>query len=275
MPTFSISNMGAVASLQEFVQGLNNYRSTIDNDKLWYRGHSKKEYKLLPTIGRPFEYAGYSKTFTPHDENRLLHRFRRRAFPILNRMIPAGEALFLARHHSLPTRLLDWSANPLYALYFACIDHNVADAAVWCFRRIRNTEGIDAFELGHAQNEDHLLSRYPGDSNLPEFGLPTNSAIKVVDPFYNDARILAQDGAFTFHANPWTPMEDFAGAEFDYRLLDIAELCLWTVPARSKGPIIRELSGLGVTHRTVFPDLDGIAKSIWETEVLWRGEKVE
>ena len=32
---------------------------------------------------------------------------------------------------------------------------------------------------------------------------------------------------------------------------------------------LRELSGLGITRRTAFPDLDGVARSLWETQVLW------
>jgi hypothetical protein len=51
--------------------------------------------------------------------------------------------------------------------------------------------------------------------------------------------------------------------------LDIERLYWWCVLMQNKIPIIRELSGLGITHRTVYPDLDGIAKILWETEVLW------
>jgi hypothetical protein len=37
--------------------------------------------------------------------------------------------------------------------------------------------------------------------------------------------------------------------------------------------IIEELSGLGITERTVYPNLDGLAKSLWETEVLWGADQ--
>jgi hypothetical protein len=65
-----------------------------------------------------------------------------------------------------------------------------------------------------------------------------------------------------------------AGREFEIEDIDIENLYQWKVPADHKSNIIRELSGLGVSHRSAFPDLDGIAKSIWETEVLWNGDPV-
>jgi hypothetical protein len=43
----------------------------------------------------------------------------------------------------------------------------------------------------------------------------------------------------------------------------------WEIPSGAKIEILQQLSKLGITHRTAFPDLDGIARSLWETQVLW------
>jgi hypothetical protein len=43
------------------------------------------------------------------------------------------------------------------------------------------------------------------------------------------------------------------------------------VPAEKKTLLVEQLSELGLTQRSMFPDLDGVARSLWETEVLWNG----
>jgi hypothetical protein len=94
--------------------------------------------------------------------------------------------------------------------------------------------------------------------------------LKIIYPFYNSPRVVAQDGAFTVHSDPWTPIEDYADMDFDCTSLDLEAFYFWCIPADDKVRIIKELSSLGITERTVFPDLDGLAKSLWETEVLWK-----
>jgi hypothetical protein len=93
--------------------------------------------------------------------------------------------------------------------------------------------------------------------------------VKLVHPFYNSPRLLAQDGAFTWHSDPWTPLEDYVGQTFKPEHLDIQQLFQWIIPSGEKEGILEDLSGLGITHRSVYPNLDGIAESLWETEVLW------
>ena len=121
--SFDFTDRGLIETVHALVREVSAFRKETDKHKLWFQSHSKSDYKLVPTIGRLACYGGLAKTFNLSTERELLHRFRRRAFPYDGRVKQAGYALFLARYHGLPTRVLDWTANLLYALYFACMEH--------------------------------------------------------------------------------------------------------------------------------------------------------
>jgi hypothetical protein len=178
-------------------------------------------------------------------------------------MVTPGEALFLARHHKLPTRLLDWTANALCALYFACVGNPTRPAKVWAMHRPQvGGNDIDPFEFA-AQKDEQTLFNFLG----PQY----HNYLKIIYPFYNSPRLVAQDGAFTVHSDPWKSIESYKDENFDCTNLHLEALYFWIIPAVDKLGIIEELSGLGINERSVYPDLDGLAKSLWETEVLWNG----
>src|SRR5439155_16570701 len=109
----------------------------------WYRGQSMESYSLTPSVGRDLEYAGRKVRLGREREQQLLHRFRRRAYPHAERVMTAGEAIFVARHHGLPTRLLDWTANALYALYFASVADQEHDGKLWAMLPRSDTADLD------------------------------------------------------------------------------------------------------------------------------------
>lgn len=259
--TFAVQDKDPADSVCGFVSQLLDYRQSVSKRKIWYRGQSRASDGLLSSIGRKHEYSGKMLGFDRDMEQQLLHRFRRRAYPHVGRSLTAGEALFLARHHRLPTRLLDWSANALVGLYFACIQEADVDGMLWGAVRREDSEDLNAFDLAERKGEPELF-------RLLEARKPS---IKLLHPFYNSPRILAQDGAFTVQNDPWRTLESYAGEPFNQINLDIDRLLRWRIPSTAKTRIIEELSGLGFTHRIVYPDLDGIAQSLWETEVLYRG----
>jgi hypothetical protein len=260
----TIESRGVIKKTAEFVSDISTLHELKPKLKFWYRGLSDCHHALIPSIGRELEYAGRRKTLSPDDKIGLLHRFRRRAYQHLGRTVTAGEALFLARHHELPTRLLDWAANALCALYFACVGNLEQPAKLWAMHRpTRGGNDIDPFKLATKTDEEAVF-KFLGPASA--------SYLKIIYPFYNSPRLVAQDGAFTVHSNPWRSIESYEAEKFKPMNLHLEALYYWRIPADNKVRIIKELSGLGITERTVYPDLDGLAKSLWETEVLWHGK---
>lgn len=81
-----------------------------------YRGQAQDEaWPLLPKLFRP---PNTVKLVTEVEE-KLLDRFKNES-PYLLPSKPDNDwdSLSLGQHFKLPTRMLDWSANPLTALFF-------------------------------------------------------------------------------------------------------------------------------------------------------------
>lgn len=158
------------------------------------------------------------------------------------------------------------------AIYFACRSNQPAAANVWAISRYDDVRwDLDILKLATADVEgkgpfDHFWS-----SAIPTRGRRRQHAVKLVHPFYNSPRLSAQDGAFTIHSVPRRRLDSYRRHGFTPEQLDISHLVKWTIHARDKKRLISELDALGVNRRTAFPELDGIACSLWESEVLHRG----
>jgi hypothetical protein len=266
-----------VTTLLDFIKDQHDVRIANKHLKLWYRGLDSPDYSLVPTIGRPGEYGGRKWSYTFEDEWELLHRFRRRTYLEFGRLLSAGEALLVARHHGLPTRLLDWTANALVGLYFACLGRPETGAVVWAFKRrdVALAAPIDGLELANCATEEELFRYFDLRTTLQRWGKSAwpdrPNSIKLLEPPYNSPRLLAQDGVFTAGDCPSIPMEELSDYGLDEKNVDIHTMYRWSIKQGAKPRLLEELSGLGFTRRAAFPDLDGIAGSLWETIVLWKG----
>jgi FRG domain len=273
--TFSFEEKKKISTIPGLLRTVESMRDKF-RARLFFRGHGNYYDPLLPTIARPRQYGqSRIRRFTFEQEKRLLHRFRRFAYTHLGRVITEWEALLLARHHGLPSRLLDWSTSPLTALYFACADEPKMDGCLWGLARFREFKNTPNYDL------DILDAMTKGESPLVSYeratprvgGSLTNDYVRLVYPISNTSRIITQGGVFTLHSNPATPLDAYAGVKFSEGKLDVRHLVRWRIPANQKHCFLISLETCGISRRSLFPDLDGLCASLWQTEVLFQGKR--
>jgi hypothetical protein len=261
---FTFEEAGAIQSVEHFLSEIKRVAGPGDF-RLYFRGHGQPTEGLLPSIGRRHYYLGRSITFNAQQERNLLVQFRRHSYEHFGRIASEWENLFVARHHGLPTRLLDWSFNPLVALYFAAFFENEqllpaadegqqsteklnVDGTVWAIQRRRDIDELDVLSDSRSPLE------VPG--------------VKLVFPFNPTPRMTAQSGIFTLHSDPWTDLVSAAGKPYPDAELDITKLIKWTVRSCDKKGIVLNLERLAINSRTLFPDVEGLARGLWQTEII-------
>jgi|SRR5271154_137773 len=121
----------------------------------WWRGQANKVWKLHPGVYRP-NFPVKEEWERIQLENHLAQDFRVESAGLIEGTNEHDKIYFLEQHYGLPTRLLDWTTNPLAALFFACSETRKGR---WCspFHGRISTRG-------HAEHERKALPRRGNDA---------------------------------------------------------------------------------------------------------------
>jgi hypothetical protein len=192
-------------------------------------------------------------------ERHLLRNFRKYACDSDVEADSVWDWLSLAKHHGLPTRLLDWSFSPLVAMHFATHDisnFNV-DGAVWSvnynkvhsqlpkkLRAVLEEEGSDVFTV------DMLASIADSLKVLDE--ISTTPFVVFFEPPSIDQRIVNQFALFSMMSSAKADMGAWLSQHPDVHRKII-------IPAELKWEVRDKLDQANITERVLFPGLDGLS----------------
>lgn len=99
------------------------YKNKNLNHNLWYRGHQKEEYKLLPTAMRRYKTVSNTYKSLFFYQRKAYEEFKFRADTSSDHIDKTGftdcDYLALMQHYGAPTIYMDWSESAIQALYFA------------------------------------------------------------------------------------------------------------------------------------------------------------
>lgn len=278
--------METIQSLAEYVEevvGLNTM--TVFNRDLsglsLYRGQADSSWGLVPKVYRDNRFQNEYALIQEFD------RLRPDEFAGLSYI----EKLIKMQHYGLPTRLLDFSENPLVALYFACesVDHMTKDGIVYalCGYPVNHQDSLwvsimskALFEYG---SRIHIPSFIDSLKNEPTV-YKTNGAINFynekeilriltiqslgVHPKLYNQRIKQQSGAFLIFGMEHLKKDGEHHIFSEIKPKAIEELWkpgrAYIIPANKKEQILFELDKIGINKRTIYPELEHTAEYIDE-----------
>src|SRR5688572_2807649 len=216
----------SLPSYLDFIDGIQKKGYDIN----LFRGQSNNN-PLLPSIARQFP-----KFDTTEIEIKMLDDLKRRSLLLINKPPRTDwEWLVFAQHFGLKTRLLDWTSNPLIALWFACSSEYAMKASSYVYALSVNSDML----VNIAENESPFQ----------------NERTKILRPTLNNERIIAQSGWFTAHRFSKTN-NAFVTLETHRKLK--TQILEFEITANLKQYFLRQLSIFGVNSRTVYPDVTGL-----------------
>lgn len=216
-----------LAEIKDIQSYMNLVLDNAKKETCIYRGHASKDWLLKSSIGR-------SEKYNKELEKDVFLQFKMNYYSY-TRERPSSDMdlLFLAQHYGLPTRLLDFTYNPMIALYFACENEPEKDGQIY-------VKGMGGLFLLDAESNEKM------PQSIDEL-LSIKKAFFIV-PNYTDTRYKNQKALFFMSDHP----------EKEVTIITDS----YIVKREYKEQILHDLAILGYDRTLVYPLLDSLCSDI-------------
>jgi hypothetical protein len=268
-------------SVDEVIEWADNPPLNTDGyfSKVWFRGHSQESFDLEPGVYRK-AFSERAKRFwvggkLPADGKSEAEKLERKRLnlerTIIGEFFQAGghllergtnaEAYFLAQHFGVPTRLLDWSTNPLVALFMAVADDDNGlnlkeNGVIYAMDATAHLQEQEDPSRKGIMTPGHPYARHAIEIVM-SWAEPNKDYKPLIIPIRPDVRpgrLERQSSCFTLHA--------YGSKETANNTL---RSCM--IPANEKRKIKAMLRTLSINQFTVYNTLDRLSK---EMRTCWR-----
>src|ERR1043166_2604989 len=199
------------------------------------RHRSRYVYRGAPSVAHGLDTSLQTGGFEAHEKH-LLTSFRKYAMRHAVHGDWVWNWLSLAKHHGLPTRLLDWTYSPYVAMHFATHDPRDfdQDGAIWCVDYRRTNELLPHKVRKLLQDDDanifttEMLNRVA--TTLEEFDRLGDDFVLFFEPPSLDERIVNQFALFSLPSSAKLSLEDLLHRrDAMYRRIVIPAALKWEI----------------------------------------------
>lgn len=207
-----------IKTMDEYFSTLEQISEKYKEVKLWYRGQMDSDWSLIPGLLREaysvencigeriqklkktnFSEQNNERFLIPNPK-KMLKDYRLKLSEIMDvDNLNDVQVLELSQHYGLPTLLLDWTSDPMVALYFALSGINISDykmdnkfASVW----VINPLEINKKTIEEEESQDILDSKRDSEKILKE--MEEYIGTFCFKGTKNNPRICRQSGNFTY-----------------------------------------------------------------------------
>lgn len=286
---FIVEDSADLINIKSVDQFISKLEELPEKTTVLFRGHSNINYSIQPSL---FRMPKFYK-----NEYRMYQEMVIRCSEYFSSCHSHLDFLVEMQHYGLPTRLLDFTFNPLIALYFACENQlNTGEVIIYtvnnqelyydkdekvsilsCLSMLpynKQTEILSSLsdKIGNSSAQDELIDeiRIERPSFARKLSIVDLRSPIFVKPTRNNKRIAHQEGAFllwgldTVHYSNQN-IENFIGDQEKYRFELNERKQIFFIEQSNKEKIIKTLNRIGINKAFVYPEIDDVADYIKST----------